>query len=296
MEWFFLALAAPVLFAISSVTDKIIFNKYKISALSSLILIRLMSIPFTFLLLFFVNPAFDIFMVFGILHGFIHSAGSFIFNKAMIKDEVSRVSALFYTNPIFIAILATIFLGEMLTISNYIGILMLVFSAVLISYKKQNGKILLTAGLFLVLLSALIRSALNVFVKWSTISTSVYSFILWSFLGSIIVALLLLVISKPKKDFIKAVKKLDRHAWIIEIIGNSATWIATALFFVAISLSQVSLASAIPSLQPFFVLLYVLLLGIFAPEMLKEENNKQTVFLKLLAVALIFIGSYLIVI
>lgn len=214
----------------------------------------------------------------------------------MIKEEVSKVTSLFYTNPIFTAIFAAVFLGEILTASKYVGITLLVLSALMLSYRNHAVKLMLSSSLFLIFSSTIIWSALNIFLKWITNFSSVYSFVFWTFIGSIVTALLLLLVDSPKKEFKENIKNLDRFAWKVEIAGNIVYWIGTVIFFIAISTLQVSLVGAVPSLQPFFVLIFVLLMGAFLPKILKEENNRKAVLLKLLAVALIFIGTYLIVV
>lgn len=294
MDWFLLALTAPILWALKNIADKIIYSKYRMSAMTSLIMTRLMSIPFIIIFLFFIKVGIDEFALIGILYGVIHTAGAQLFNKAMVKEDVSKVTSLFYTNPIFTALFATIFLGEILTAGKYAGIVLLVLSAVMLSYRNHAGKTMLSSSLLLIFSSTIIWSALNVFLKWITNFSSVYSFVFWTFIGSIITALLLLLAGIPKKEFKENIKRFDGFAWKVEIAGNIVYWIGTAIFFIAISALQVSLIGAIPSLQPFFVLIFVLLMGVFLPKILKEENSKKSVLLKFLAVILIFIGTYLI--
>ena len=64
-----------------------------------------------------------------------------------------------------------------------------------------------------------------------------------------------------------------------------------ALIF-AYSLGSVALVSSVAALQPFFTLVYILILGIFRPGLLEEEKDKRTLILKVLAVFLIIVGIY----
>jgi hypothetical protein len=63
---------------------------------------------------------------------------------------------------------------------------------------------------------------------------------------------------------------------------------------IAISLGYVSLVSAISGLQNLFVFVYMLMLSLFLPNILKEEITKGIVLLKLSAVILMFFGTWLI--
>ncbi|MCX6675931.1 MAG: hypothetical protein NTW84_05900, partial [Methanothrix sp.] len=66
-----------------------------------------------------------------------------------------------------------------------------------------------------------------------------------------------------------------------------------ALIF-AYSVGSVALVSSVAALQPFITLVYVLILGIFVPGIIKEETDRKTLSLKLIAVLFIIIGVYLI--
>jgi hypothetical protein len=62
----------------------------------------------------------------------------------------------------------------------------------------------------------------------------------------------------------------------------------------AVSLGPVTLVTALSSLQPFFVLVFALLLSRFLPGVLKEETGASTVLLKPASIALMFAGAVLI--
>lgn len=62
----------------------------------------------------------------------------------------------------------------------------------------------------------------------------------------------------------------------------------------ATSIGFVTLVNALSSVQPFFVLIFTVLISIFYPQILKEKIGKSTVLLKSFAIALMFIGAVLI--
>jgi len=67
------------------------------------------------------------------------------------------------------------------------------------------------------------------------------------------------------------------------------------LYFKAISLTFVSLVSAILSVQPFLVFVFALLLGVFYPGLLNESVEWRGVVVKGIAGVTILIGTYLII-
>lgn len=63
---------------------------------------------------------------------------------------------------------------------------------------------------------------------------------------------------------------------------------------IAVSAGYVTLVSALSSIQPFFILLFTVILSIFYPHILKEEVGRSVIFQKFLAIILMFIGVILI--
>jgi len=62
----------------------------------------------------------------------------------------------------------------------------------------------------------------------------------------------------------------------------------------AISVGSVTLVTALSSIQPFIVLVFALIISIFYPAIFKEDLKKANIFIKVIAIVLIFIGVILI--
>ena len=77
-------------------------------------------------------------------------------------------------------------------------------------------------------------------------------------------------------------------------MGEGTYILGTLFSLIATSLGYISLVSALSGLQTFFVFVYMLILSLFLPNILKEETTKGIVLLKLSAVILMFIGTWLI--
>ncbi|MBI4018411.1 MAG: hypothetical protein HY368_02280, partial [Candidatus Aenigmarchaeota archaeon] len=65
-------------------------------------------------------------------------------------------------------------------------------------------------------------------------------------------------------------------------------------FLAAIYQGPVSLVNALDNTQNLFVLFYATIISIFKPSILKEEVKGSVIALKLLAIAVIFAGAYLV--
>ena len=70
--------------------------------------------------------------------------------------------------------------------------------------------------------------------------------------------------------------------------------IALIFMTIAASVGFISLVGALTAVQPFFVLLFAIILSIFYPKIIKEEISKSTILIKFTATFLMFLGIILI--
>ena len=144
MNWFFIALAAPALWAISNHFDKYLLAKYIkqggtgaliiFSSLIGLVIAGLivafdtsvLSIPFGHALLL-------------ILGGVIYILAILLYLYALHRDETSIVVPLWQLIPVFSYVLAYFVLGERLTSIQIMGSLLIIAGSVLISLELKPG-------------------------------------------------------------------------------------------------------------------------------------------------------------
>ncbi len=296
MNWIILAILAPILWAFNNIIDKIFLGKYFKNPTSYLILILFSGFVSLPIIYFFFNPIsitnFSLLVIFmGIVQGF-----SYLFyNKALKIEEASRVTTIFTMNPIFTLPLAFIFLGEELKILNYIGILLMIVAAILVGYKKtKNKRFFSSKAIFLTLLATLIISINQVISKNILNSMNDWTFIFWLTTGFLIAGLLLFIPRNNRRRFITEIKANNIKIIIpLRLIGLLIYLAAAAAFYKSVSLGNISIISGLGSVQPFFVLLYAIVLTKLKPEFLREEIDKRTLVFKFLSVVLIIIGTYL---
>ena len=207
------------------------------------------------------------------------------------SEEISRVVPLFYLSPLFVSVLAWAFLGERLVAAEYAGILLLTAGAILINSRPgvlfRPGKafrLMILAAFMLALHMTAVKQALKGSDFWT-----IFSLVrLWTFI------LLIPWLIRRWSDLKDAVRehgpKVIGIMSINEIFALAATLCSTA----AVSLVSVTLVTALVSLQPFFVLVFALLLSRFLPGVLKEETRASTVLLKLVSITLMVTGALLI--
>jgi drug/metabolite transporter (DMT)-like permease len=225
-----------------------------------------------------------------------------LYNKALLIEEISRVTPLFYLSPLLVLLFASLFLGESLSPKRYLGIGLLVFSAISVSLRRVEHKsrsqfisLSISPALLMILFLDLIMAGKDVLAKFFFSYMDYWSYLFWFILGNIAGRPLLLLLPGVKRKFIADMKSLSSRICLLCFINSSIACVGYVLYFKAVSLTYVSLVSAIPSTQPFLVFLVATVLTVFYPESLNERIERKGIIIKLIAVVTILIGAYLIV-
>jgi uncharacterized membrane protein len=213
----------------------------------------------------------------------------------MIEDA-SKIASVMRISPVFVIVLSFILLGEVLSYQQYLGALLLVASALIVSYQKVKKKLHLSKGITLILFYALGLAIMGIFTKYVLGSIDYWSFFFWNLVGNMLGCIVLILMPNIRKRLKKDVSNMDRRLFLTVLFVDLIAWSGYLFYYIATSISYVSLISAIGSIQPMIVFIFTLIITIHKPQILKEEISGKSILLKSLAVILIFIGSYLIVI
>jgi drug/metabolite transporter (DMT)-like permease len=295
MEWYVFALLAPAFWAMNNVFIKfLITNKFK-SYFPMIFTVVFMDAIFALAV-----PAFTSISVYfpysivAFLVGLMPLLAFWFYSNALIMEEVTRIITLFQLIPVFVVFLSVIFLNEILGIQKYFGIILIVIASMLISYKKSGEKSFSSALKFMI--------PFGIIVATYTISDKLllgyldfWSLFFWNVMGTFCGVVLLLSLSKLRKEFTKTISNVGKKAVFTTFIGEGLYVIGTICSLAALSLVDASLASALFGLQPFYVFFYMLFLSLFLPRILKEEISKSIISLKISAIAFMFIGTWLVI-
>jgi len=291
-----LSVAASILWAFGTIIDKVILTKHMQDPMSYQLLYVATELPVLLVLLVFTNISSALpWVAFGIAAGLGHYLGLFLYFKAIMIEEASRVISLFYIGPIFTLILAATVLKESLTSSMYIGVILLVLGAISISYKRVEGKgTVISPALGLILLCSLVLSVYEILTKYVLGSLDLTSFFFWEFAGFLIAALLTFAHPRVRQSFVTTVKGMKRPVLFWRSVNTYMSLVALILYFAAMSVGLASLVSGATSFEPFFVLVFAVLFSFFVPHVLKEDIGRRALVVKALAVTLIVAGAWLI--
>ena len=92
-----------------------------------------------------------------------------------------------------------------------------------------------------------------------------------------------------------SIKRYGKRVMAVMTISELLGQAGALVLLLATALASVTLVNTFSSTQPFFVLLFVVVIGAFYPRILREDMNRSTMAIKIIATALVFIGGLLIV-
>lgn len=293
----FFAIISPAIYGINNYIDKFFLEKYRLSP----VVITVYSGIFAFLaglvvLSFTGFYRADIKSLLIILSsGFLTNIYVLPYFKALNLDETSRVIPLFQFVPVFVLILSFLFLGEKLNVAQYFGCLAIIIGSFLISLEKFNTKIFkIRPALWYMMLSSFLFSISVVLYKLGVEEIPFWNTLPYEGLGIGLGALTIFLYKNNKKSFIKETKGFSKKVYALMSVNESVYVAARYTTYFALSLVSASIVNVLGGFQPFFVLIYGLVLSIFFPFILKETISKKVIGQKLISIALIFVGVFFI--
>jgi len=289
--WILLTLSAAFIFAVVNTIDKHVVSKYKMEPIIFVTVISCLGLIIGLALLLFVKIPLNWLILLALLNGAFYPTVNLLYFKALRLEEVSRVVPWFSLYIALTVIGAAIFLGETLSLKQYLGIAILLSGIFMLTIKKgfkvKAGRwmiFMFCAGLIIAAQSLLEKYLLNKNFGTLPLFTIIQ---LGAFLGFLPYGFF---------NWAKIKTAIFTRSPVLKIItfNQTLTISGTLTLIAAISLGLVSLVSVLESLQYLFLLVLTLLISLFYPKILKEELATSIVSLKVIAVLLVIAGIYLI--
>jgi len=282
MSWLLFALLGINLWTFANIIDKNVVSKRVKNPLSALVIVNIPAL-FYGLAAFFIGNAFSI-------EGFFIGIGwafvLLLYFKALSMDEASKIIALYSITPIFVSILAFAFLGEAFGPEKYIGIILIVIGAMLISMKKF-GKLKFSKALPLMAFTSVVYAIVLIFMKTIIDNQGFVPVFTGMEFGIFLGSLPLLLIAKYRKEVTTAKKKTFGILFISSMFGVSGL----LSMILALSLGPASLISAIEQTQSLFVLFYVVILTHLKPHIISEDITRGPLMIKVVAIVMMVVGA-----
>lgn len=294
MQWFFIALAAPMIWAVVNHIDKYVIARYAENKKpEALVIFSSLAAGLAAILIIVFIPIqkLSTLQIFAsILAGVIFVASYIPYMYALKEDEVSVVAPLWQMIAPISYILGAIFLHEFLSLKQIFAGLLIVVGAVLmtIDFNKFNWK----GRIFkLMFLSSFLLASNTLIFKIIGLESSFWTVSFWEYLGAFIFGLILLSFSLYRTDFKSFLKEGGRKIVFLNIVAESFNVVARLAFNFAALIAPIALVYALNGTQPLFVFLYGLILFLFLPKIEAENFSRKYFLLKLLAIIIMIFGS-----
>ena len=296
MDWATLALLSAAIFGLVSILDKYIVDRMarNVSAILFIlgVLSLLISIPFLL-----ADPSYSSYSIKSIsaalASGFLRGLALAVLFWVLRREEVSRVLPVTQTYPIFVAVLAALFLGEQIDALDWGAIVVIVAGAILLSVRRAgdtSGGFRLGPSFFLLVLASFATGVSNFLGKDALSELSTVQVFTINFF---IVGVAILAVS-ANRAAVKEAWEIVRHRPLrvpLFAADTSLALLGTFLLFASFEAGPVSGASALNAARPLFVFAYAVLVSWLAPRFIHEPLAPGVLAVKLAAIAMIVAGA-----
>jgi drug/metabolite transporter (DMT)-like permease len=297
MSWLLPALIAPAIYAASIFIDKyVVEHKVKDSRGIPIYSAVAAAVFGTILWLILGRPVLSLnnaalIFISGI---FAICALAFYF-YALSRSHASYINAVLQMMPVFLLIMALVFLGEHLNGWQILGFIV-IFGAVMgLSVERDISKFRLNKAFWAVLISSLLFAISAVIIKFTTGLTDFGSIMIYESWGLALGGVILFAsVITIRQAFLDSFKNVGRSTMGIMFFNEGLFIGSKALTFLAIVLGPVSLVGVLEGTQVFYGLMFGVILTLLFPKIFHESVVKKEVATKVALSAALFIGVWLI--
>jgi len=291
MHWLIVTICSYFLLAVVALVDKYLLGGALVSPKMYAFYIGLGGILVLILAPFSFSIPQPSIIIFALLAGVFHILGIFITLKAVQLFEVSRViPAIGGFLPLFVLGLTHMFPIEKEIFSQFdiLSFFLLISGSVIITWKKS--KAISLKSLEMAALAAFLLAFFFVLAKFVYLSQPFISGFIWTRVGAFLVAVIFLFTKEVREELFKKRETLKMKTLGILIPNQAAAAAAFLLQNWAVDLvplSSLAFVNALESTRYVFLLIFVILLSVKFPQLLKEEISRGVIFQKIIAILLI---------
>jgi bacterial/archaeal transporter family protein len=292
MDWILLSLLAPLFLAASNFVDKYVLEKYTRGIFDFVFFTTITSWIFFAAILFFNKmPELNFYSLIPIATGMILVYSYGFYGKALEQGDTSSLVVLFKLIPVVTIILAFIFLGQTLSLTEIFGFIIVLFGAIVVSFEKSKS--IFIKGFGMILIAILMWSIMTLFVDYGLTKMSFWDYFLLDNLGSALAGLTMFIIPSIRKQVVEGIRTATtgKYIWfswnnILDFLGQLS--IKKALVIAP----SAGLVTVVMQAQSFYAILIGALLTLFLPKIIKENISASMLIKKFIGAVIMFLGIY----
>ena len=298
-----LAIFASFLWGITNHIDKFMItgieeskNSIKILLIFSTFIAGIVLTPIWLILSHFAVSISFISLISVLVASIIYIIATVFYFKAIEKNDASIVVVMFQMIPVFSYILALILFKENLTIRQIIGSIIIILSAIIISFdfnEKNNRKKF--KALLLMTLSSLFYSIYFILFDVGIRNSSYYSCAFWYQIGLLIIGIVLLCIKSFRMPFVNALKNNGKKYFILNTTNEVINLTANLLVNYANLIIPIALVNVLNGFQGAFAFILGVIGTLLLPKYIKEDLSRKVVIQKIVCIVLGIIGLIILV-
>jgi drug/metabolite transporter (DMT)-like permease len=275
MDWVLLSLVSVVAFTAFTIVQKRTLDNYRVSVVTFYAIAALMQLTVAVVVLSFSPPQWlsagvGVMVVGGLLQATLHLLQGYAIKRS---TDISRIVPVLDSYPIFVIIIAVMFLGEVLTPLKWAAALLVVSGAVVASMHQAlpGERVRLNRSFVAVVGAAMLMAVLAVLLKVASADLTVLQMmsLMWLFAapGYLVAAR----IAHAGGD----IRATLRSAAAVGHIGATevAFLVAVIAGIGAIAIGPVSLSSAIMGTRPVLLLLWAMASGLSFRQTLRSRQG-----------------------
>lgn len=298
MNWFFIALIAPFLWAITNHIDKHLVDRYakNVKFTSFIISAAIFILVVALVILLFDPTVLRIpltLTLLAILAGGLFTAFMLPYYSALKLEEASIVVPMFQMIPILGFVLGYFLLNEHLSLVQIVAGFIIISGSFGLSL-ELGQKIRIKSRVFLLMFVASVLVSLGVFFyKFVAIRVGYWPAIFWQETGLVLSAVMLLLKKDYRINFLQLFSLRNRKFIFLSGINETLALGGSLSINYVYLLAPIALVQLVASVQPLFVFMIGIVLSIFLPKFVFESISRKFLAQKIIFICLILVGSYL---
>lgn len=295
MTWILLALLNPLLHGWANIIDAYLSGRLftKLTALTFFTAFtNVLFLPVVFLFARPELPSLNLLPAI-IAIAFIEVLYLYPYYKALQRGDTSIIASLFAVGKVFVPIFAYFIVGEVLTITQYLGFFVIIACSALLSFER-SAKFKMNSSFYYMLACSVLLSIEAVLYKYIFNDTNWSTGFVWPVIFSFVLVVFLLLIPSYRRDVFTHIS-VFRKNFRLFALEEFLTFGGVAASTYVVSFIPVTLEQSIGSFQPIFILAYALLFKRFFPNVFREEINTQSLIKKGFLFLLMIVGVLLVI-
>ena len=300
MTWLVFALISPAAWAFVNYTDKFFLGSL-LKGKSPKILMSLdffVTVVVAFFIYFFLSESLFLnaeYALYAFLGGILGMSGAYCYYLAIQYADPTAVVPLFQFIPLFIAPIAFVVLGEVLTFEQLIAAGIIILGGYIVSLRHIDDVTHLDRRtLLLMAAAALLMAVSSVLFKLSNEVYAYWDAIIFARVGNVLLPLYFLTSKHVQVEVLKLAKVIAKPKLsFIFLLRVAFTYCAIFSFLYAVTLAPATLVQAVSGLQPVFILIIGTAFALFAPHYFGERFDGKNLRFKIVGTIAVFIGLLL---